>query len=719
MPDGTRVPAFAPGRRAHAVAADEVLVLGDDRTVTLHGRPHALVAPLIDGRRSEAELVAALAGRLSAPLVQLSLLRMTSQGVVVSVPRGAVAPPVAPAPAASLGVDPALAARIEEAVAARGAAPAGLTIVDDLLREELDALAARCFDAGGALLPLSVGGPRWLLGPRCEDAATWQLLRTRLRRNRRGDVEALRRGATFPLREPLPLGGELLERAVARIAALVAAPPPALVGGLLAFDPRSGVETEHRLARVVGVGSHAVDAAGAAGADASADAMRARLEPLVSPLTGIVGALERVPSLPGTHVYASAGTLDWPADGGRPQFRGGVLGKGLSDAQARVSCIGEAIELLSATTDGDEPRRSARWAELAADAVHPRELLLISEAQYAQAARDALAPGDALASGDAPAPGDDPAPRDAPAPGDAPASGDGPAWDPVPAPFDERHAIDWVPFRSFVDGATRWVPAACCWFEHVDRDYPASPFATADANGCAAGATVEQAIVQGLLELIERDATALWWYSRARRPALALDLGAEPSLAAIRDALAARGQTLTLLDLRADTSVPVVAAVATDSETGAVLPIGRGCHPDARVATRRALAELAQVTAIDGPPGTPPTLAEHPYLAPLAAASRAAGPARDATAVPAVAAPPAAATLTTLVQTLAGLGLDVLVLETTRAEIGLPAVRVVVPGLRPLRRRLAPGRLYDVPAALGWVPRRLREQELNDTPFLT
>lgn len=626
-----------------------------------------------------------------------------------------------PAPAESLGVDQALVARIAQAVAALSPTPLGLTVVvaDDLLRDELDALAARCFDRGGTLLPVCVGGSAWLLGPFCDRAATWQLLRTRLRRNRRGDVEALRRGATFPLREPTALPAELLDRAVARSAALVAAaasgePLSAVVGGLLALDVRSGAESEHRLATVASGepgSSGTALASGAAPAPAPASgaaaAMLARLEPLVDPLTGIVGALERVPSLAGTHVYASAGTLDWPADGGRPRFRGGVLGKGLSDAQARVSCIGEAIELLSATADGSEPRRTARWAELADVAVHPRELLLISDAQYAQAARAAAACDDAAAPGPA----------------------TGPAWDPVPAPFDERHAIDWVPLRSLADGATRWVPAACCWFEHVDPSYPAPPFATADANGCAAGATVEAAIVQGLLELIERDATALWWYSRARRPALAADLGEEPAQAAIRDALAARGQTLTLLDLRADTGVPVVAAVVADNATGTALPIGRGCHPDVRVATRRALAELAQVTAIDGPPAAPPTLAAHPYLVaePVASAAtplaehphEAPLPAASAVPPPAAAPPDDAAVLPALVQTLAGLGLDVLVLETTRAEIGLPAVRVVVPGLRPLRRRLAPGRLYDVPAALGWVPRRLREQELNDAPFLT
>jgi ribosomal protein S12 methylthiotransferase accessory factor len=58
-------------------------------------------------------------------------------------------------------------------------------------------------------------------------------------------------------------------------------------------------------------------------------------------------------------------------------------------------------------------------------------------------------------------------------------------------------------------------------------------------------------------------------------------------------------------------------------------------------------------------------------------------------------------------------GLDVLVLDQTRPDIQVPVVRVMVPGLRPFRRRFAAGRLYDVPVDLGLRKRPLRESELN------
>jgi ribosomal protein S12 methylthiotransferase accessory factor len=58
-------------------------------------------------------------------------------------------------------------------------------------------------------------------------------------------------------------------------------------------------------------------------------------------------------------------------------------------------------------------------------------------------------------------------------------------------------------------------------------------------------------------------------------------------------------------------------------------------------------------------------------------------------------------------------GLEMLVLEQTRPEIGLPVVKVFVPGLRHYWNRYAPGRLYDVPLELGLVKKKLKEEELN------
>ena len=61
-------------------------------------------------------------------------------------------------------------------------------------------------------------------------------------------------------------------------------------------------------------------------------------------------------------------------------------------------------------------------------------------------------------------------------------------------------------------------------------------------------------------------------------------------------------------------------------------------------------------------------------------------------------------------------GMEVLALDQTRPDIGLPVARTIVPGLRHFWPRFAPGRLYDVPVAMGWRDAPAREEELNPVP---
>ena len=61
--------------------------------------------------------------------------------------------------------------------------------------------------------------------------------------------------------------------------------------------------------------------------------------------------------------------------------------------------------------------------------------------------------------------------------------------------------------------------------------------------------------------------------------------------------------------------------------------------------------------------------------------------------------------------------MEMIVLDQTRPEIGLPVVKVIVPGLRHFWARFAPGRLYEIPARLGWLARPTPEEELNPIPM--
>jgi ribosomal protein S12 methylthiotransferase accessory factor len=62
-------------------------------------------------------------------------------------------------------------------------------------------------------------------------------------------------------------------------------------------------------------------------------------------------------------------------------------------------------------------------------------------------------------------------------------------------------------------------------------------------------------------------------------------------------------------------------------------------------------------------------------------------------------------------------GMEVLVLDQTRPDVGLPVVKVIVPGMRHFWARLGPGRLYDVPVQLGRLATPTLYEELNPIPM--
>jgi oxazoline/thiazoline synthase len=701
--------------------------------------------PVLDGSRSADEIVTELVDAHPAALLHLALMRLQRRGYVVAAtppPTGRTAarttsPPL-PAGVTSaiagsgcqleavvpVGLPESYAERLTELVGPspqqrRPRTPLTVCLVDDYLRPELAVAAAASLEAGGWLLAVRpVGrwlwfGP-WLHGP--ASAPGWTLLSERMRMNRAADIAALEHGAEFPLfgddrsaptvELALSIAGRLVDALEA------GAPPPQLIDGLLTYDTVEATLAHHAVARITPPRTDGAPAFGQSMAPIrlrqdptrfSADGGHrtcppaetlARLQPLISPITGIISELQPEPGLGGMHVFAAVhpqSPLATRAEGRALGRKGGAMGKGFLEDQARTSCVGEAIERYSGGFFGDEPRRRARLAEIAEIALTPEELLLFSDAQYA-----ARAPADERAAD----------------------------W--VPARFDASQAIDWIPVGSLISGETRWAPAAYCYYGHGTSradGYRGEPYCVADSNGCAAGNTLEEAILQGLLELIERDACGLAWYTRARRPEIDLDRFDGQPFAPVLEAFAARGRALHVLDLRTDTEVPVALAVAFNRDDGLATRFALGCHLDPRIAVSRALSELAQLEvegsaaeAADagaaGEPFASPSIHDQPHLLPADQPALAAAELPDRTRAS------IGDELQWCCGVLSRLGHDVLILDQTRPEVGFPTVRVIVPGLRHFWRRLAPGRLYDAPVKLGWIDAPLREAELNPLSVL-
>lgn len=747
-------PRFKPHFHVEALDGEGIIVLSETGQTLLRGRLHELVAPLIDGYRTADDLVNHLSGELDPAAVYYTLAELERKGYLcesgwavtdgeaalwsihdIDVQSAERRLAEACVSLAAVGeVDLAPFRQALESLHIRIADSGSLAVVltDDYLRSGLEAFNRESLvESRPWLLVKPVGSEIWV-GPffRPRRTGCWECLAQRLRANRGAAifVQDLRGRAN-----PISIARAFTTGTV-QIASHVAATEVAkwiargesseLEGKLLTLDVRSWQTQTHTLIRLPHCpacgepetfpdrpappivlegrkksfmlnGGHRVH---------SPQETIQRYQHHVSPIIGAVSVLERLTTQGDgiLHVYGAgenAARRPQNLEDVRRDLRSGSSGKGTSDVEARASGLCEALERVSGVFRGDEPRRKARLKELGSAAIHPNACMLYSDRQYAE--RSAW---NARKS----------------------------RWNDVPIKFDEEATVDWTPVWSLTRRQVCYLPTAFCYFRYPGQ--PGESNCVACSNGNAAGNTLEEAILQGFFELVERDAVALWWYNRVQRPAVDPHSFGERYVQQVADFLTRRRRDLWVLDVSADLEIPVfVAASRRTHGPFEKIVLGFGAHFDPRVALLRAVTELNQMlvyvrdmnderdsadsaTTIDDPETIDwlqtAALKSHPYLSPDARV-----PARKLSDYPRCRTDDLRDDVLLCQGLVERHGMEMLVLDQTRADIGLPVVKVIVPGLRHFWARFAPGRLYDVPVRLGWLPQPLREEQLNPIPM--
>jgi oxazoline/thiazoline synthase len=421
---------------------------------------------------------------------------------------------------------------------------------------------------------------------------------------------------------------------------------------------------------------------------------------LVSPHTGIISRLfELEDSSPLMPVFLARHNFGY-----RPSklvstadnLANTSAGKGRSVAQARASALCEAAERHSVFFQGYETIVSGTSRSLGSAVIHPNDCMLYSEHQYAT--RDEWN-------------------RSAP-------------WSlHVPEPLSQSDEIDWSPVWSLTENRRKFLPTAYLYHTpHVASVSRGRKFCFSDSNGNAAGNNLEEAVLQGFLELVERDAVAVWWYNRIVRPIVNLSELDDPYIFSLLSQYESIDRRVWVLDITHDFGIPVYVALSSlidvdQSTPGDDILTGFGAHLDPKIAISRALTELSQMlprarresrNRVDEETADwfrRVTLEKAAFLAgtgtPIRLSKRV-GPQSD----------DLLDDITYCEQLVQKLGMEFLVLDQTRRETGLSCVKVIVPGMRHYWRRLAPGRLYDVPVRLGWFSSKLQEDELNTLAML-
>jgi len=165
----------------------------------------------------------------------------------------------------------------------------------------------------------------------------------------------------------------------------------------------------------------------------------------------------------------------------------------------------------------------------------------------------------------------------------------------LPAKIDARSLVlEWIPAKNLFDGEEYLVPANAVFHPYNPSDASAMHIFRSNTNGLASGNTLEEAILHGLLEVIERDA---WSLAEASRKTTGIACDSVPErLAALIERFERANIKIHLHDITSDIGIPTVAAVADDVELcdAAFLTFGVGTHLDPSVAVARALTEVAQ-----------------------------------------------------------------------------------------------------------------------------
>ena len=276
------------------------------------------------------------------------------------------------------------------------------------------------------------------------------------------------------------------------------------------------------------------------------------LRDLISPRTGILKSLEmRIKSVnepPLPVIYdACLSHYDFCK---APAVERGSCGKGVTEEDAMLGAVGEAIERYCASHTPLKRMRRARGADLA-DAIPPTEFVLYSPRQYARKGFPFQ-------------------------------------------PWRREAEYLWIKAMEFGSQQTVWVPAALA---HLTQpgDQPQDFLCMSTSSGLAAGPNVVWALRNAVLELLEREAFMITWLNRLDVPEIDFS-GLGGVIEEIRNAYRRWGTDVRAFNLATDMPVSAVMAVALDQTgKGPAAVVGLGCELDAQRALFRALFEICQV----------------------------------------------------------------------------------------------------------------------------
>ena len=166
----------------------------------------------------------------------------------------------------------------------------------------------------------------------------------------------------------------------------------------------------------------------------------------------------------------------------------------------------------------------------------------------------------------------------------------------------EMQKLEWIEAEEIISESPILVPANAVFHPYIpNREIKPCAMAMfkGNTNGLASGNVIEEAVLHGIFEVVERDAWSIFELTKRNKKQIDLDTIENDTVRELVEKFTSQGIKIKLMDITADLKIPTIVASADDTvlKDAALLTLGVGTHLNPEIAAIRALSEVAQSRA--------------------------------------------------------------------------------------------------------------------------
>ena len=158
--------------------------------------------------------------------------------------------------------------------------------------------------------------------------------------------------------------------------------------------------------------------------------------------------------------------------------------------------------------------------------------------------------------------------------------------------------LEWTKTKDIILNEEIYIPSNAIYHPYYPQSNAAQLFKS-NTNGLASGNNLEEAILHGIFEVVERDAWSIFELTKKNKKEINLRNIDNPLIKDVLDKFKNESIDIKLLDITVDIKIPTIVAISDDTllKDPALLTIGVGTHLNPEIAVLRALTEVAQSRA--------------------------------------------------------------------------------------------------------------------------